>query len=69
MHQANTMISLGTHPVWSVFAIHKKKHWVLGYSYWVHSEDWLDWVDAKADLSLCWMHMSVFGFDVWQLKY
>ena len=26
------------------------------------SEDWLDWVDAQADLSLCWPHTHFVGF-------
>ena len=26
-------------------------------TYWEHSKDWSDWVDAQADLSLCWAHM------------
>ena len=26
-----TQISLGIHPVWSVFTVRMKKHWVLGY--------------------------------------
>ena len=27
-------------------------------THWVHSEDWPDWGDAQADLSVCWVHMS-----------
>ena len=31
-------------------------------TYWVHSEDWSDWADAKADRSLRWAHMSFCWF-------
>ena len=31
MHPAKTQISLGIRPVWSVFAIRMKKHWILSY--------------------------------------
>ena len=39
-----------------VFAVCMKKAWVLGYPLNVHSEDWSDWADAQADLSLRWAH-------------
>ena len=26
-------------------------------TYWAHSEDWSEWADAQADLSLRWAHM------------
>ena len=29
---------------------------------WAHSEDWLDWADAQADLSLPWAHRSFCWF-------
>ena len=29
---AKTQISLGIRPVWSVFAVRMKKHWVLSYA-------------------------------------
>ena len=32
-------------------------------TYWAHSEDWSDLVDAQADLSLCWaLHSHFVGF-------
>ena len=31
-------------PVWSVFAVRIKKHWVLSYP-WAHCKDWSDWAD------------------------
>ena len=30
--------------------------------HWVHSEDWSDWVDAQADLSLHWAHWTFCWF-------
>ena len=44
-----------------VFAVHMKKAWVLSY-HWAHSEDWSDWADAQADLSLRWAHRSFCWF-------
>ena len=59
---AKTQTSLGI-PVWSVFAVHMKKPWVLSYStYWAHSEDWPEWADAQVDLILHWVHWSVCWF-------
>ena len=51
---AKTQISLGIRPVWSVFAVRIKKHWVLSYPSSAQQRLWSDWVDAQADLSLCW---------------
>ena len=51
---AKTQISLGMCPVWSVFAVHLKKCWVLSYPLSTQRRLWSDWVDAQADLSLCW---------------
>ena len=31
-------------------------------AYWVHSEDWSDWTNARANLSLCWVHRSYCRF-------
>ena len=52
---AKTQISLGIRPVWSVFTVHIKKLGSLA-THWAHSEDWSDWADTQADLSLsfCW---------------
>ena len=38
-------------------------------SYWAHSEDWSDWANAQADLSLRWVHIHFVGFVMLQLKY
>ena len=54
---AKTKISLGIRPVWSESSL--SAWWKLGplATHWVHSEDWSDWGDAQADLSLHWAHM------------
>ena len=55
---AKTQISLGIHPVWSVFTDCTKKSGSLA-TQWVHSKDWLDMADAQADLELSWVHRSI----------
>ena len=45
----------------AVFAVCMKKLGSLA-SRWVHCEDWSDWVDAQADLSLRWAHRSFCWF-------
>ena len=134
MRPTKIQISLGIRPVWSVFTVRMKKHWVLGYplsaqgrmmrlgrcpgwfvfawctryfigfvmlqinnwaatwqnqqnecapsedsdqpghslsawrklgslaTHWAQSEDWSDWADAQADLSLRWAHTHFVGF-------
>ena len=37
-------------------------------THWAHNEDWSDWVDAWADLSLCWAHRLFVGFVMLWLK-
>ena len=56
-----TQISLGIRTVWSVFAVRfmVAQHPRLLHA---HSEDWSDWADAQADLSLCWAHRSFCWF-------
>ena len=49
-----TQISLGIRPVWSVFAVCMKKAWILSYPLSAQRRLWSDWVDAQADLCLCW---------------
>ena len=52
VHPAKTQISLGMHPVWSESSLCAQ--WVaMGPSFLhVDSEDWSEWADAQADLSL-----------------
>ena len=42
-----------------VFVVRMKKAWTLSFPL---SEDWSDWADAQADLSLRWAHSHIFGF-------
>ena len=36
-------------------------------THWTHSEDWSDWAEAQADLSLHWAHSHFVGFVMKQL--
>ena len=59
---AKTQISLGICPVWSESSLCAQ--WVAKDPSFLHadSEDWSDWADAQADLSLCWAHMTFCWF-------
>ena len=45
--------------------------WVAKDQSFLHmdSEDWSDWADAQADLSLRWAHTHFAGFVMLRLKY
>ena len=60
-------ISLGFRPVWSESSLCTQQ--VAKDPSFLHadSEDWSDWADAQADLSLCWAHMPFVGFIMRQL--
>ena len=60
---AKTQISLGIHPVWSESSLCAQ--WVAKNLRFLHadSEDWSDWADAQADLSLCWAHTHFVGLS------
>ena len=59
---AKTQISLGIRPVWSESSLSAWRNlWSLA-THWAHSEDWSDWADAQADLSLRWAHTHFVGF-------
>ena len=62
VHLAKTQISLGICPVWSESSLCTQ--WVAKDPSFLHanSEYWLHWVDAQADLSLCWAHNHFVGF-------
>ena len=45
-----------------IFTVLIKKYWVLSYLLTALTEDWSDWVDAQADLSLCSAHRSFCWF-------
>ena len=53
---AKTQISLGIGPVWSESSLSAWRNLGSLATHWTHSEDWLDWVVAQADLSLHWVH-------------
>ena len=57
MRPAKTLISLGIRPVWSEPSLCAQ--WVAKGSVLLQadSEDWSDWADDQADLSLRWAHM------------
>ena len=45
-----------------LFAVRMKKHWTLNYLLSAQWRLWSDWVDAQADLSLRWAHISFCWF-------
>ena len=64
---AKTQISLGICPVWSESSLCTQ--WVAKVPSFLHadSEDWSDWADAQAHLSLRWAHTHFVGFVMWWL--
>ena len=64
---AKTQISLGIRPVWSESSLCAQ--WVAKDPVFLHadSEDWSDWADAQADLSLRWAHTHFVGFVMLRL--
>ena len=66
---AKTQISLGIRPVWSESSLCAQ--WVAKDPSFLHadSEDWSEWADAQADLSLRWAHTHFVGFVMSRLKY
>ena len=53
-----------------IFAVRMKKHWVHSYALSAVRRLWSDWADAKADLSLRWVHTHVVGFVMsWLMVY
>ena len=63
---AKTRISLGIRTVWSVFTVHMKKLQIKQLPIKRAAktdqteQNWSDWADAQADLSLCWAHVCWF---------
>ena len=55
-------IGLGIRLVWLEFSLWA--HWVAKNPSFLHAdiEDWSDWADAQADLSLRWAHTHFVGF-------
>ena len=66
---AKTQISLGIRPVWSESSLSAWRKLGSLATHWAHSEDWSDWVDAQADLSLRWAHIHFVGFVMSWLKW
>ena len=64
VHPVKTQISLGIRPVWSVFAVRKKKAWVLSYPLSAQRRLWWDWADAQAELSLHSADSHFVDFDM-----
>ena len=66
---AKTQISLGIRPVWSESSLCSQcvaKDWSFLHA---DSEDWSDWADAQADLSLHWGHTHFVCFVMSRLLY
>ena len=67
-NQQNDMCALRSLRSWhpysliTVFAVRMKKPWVLSSPLIAQRRLWSDWVDAQADLSLPWAHMSFCWF-------
>ena len=51
-----TKVSLGIHPVWSESSLSPWRNIGSLATHWAHREEWSDWVDALADLSLRLVH-------------
>ena len=52
----------GIRPVWSESSLSAWRKLGSLATHWVQSEDWSDWADAQADLSLHWTHTHFVGF-------
>ena len=55
---AKPQIRLSICPVWSESSLSTWRSIGSLAIHKVHSEDWSDWADSQADLSLCWAHSS-----------
>ena len=61
VHPAKTQISPGIRPVWSESSLSALRNSGSSATHWAHNEDWSDWADAQADLSICWVHSHFVG--------
>ena len=70
---AKTQISLNIRPVWSESSLSAWRKLGFLATHWVQSEDWSDWADAQADLSLRRAHsllvLSCCGLYLFPQKY
>ena len=64
---ARIQISLGIRPVWSEYSLSAWRKLGSLATHLAHSEDWSDWANAQADLSLRGMHSHFVGFVMSQL--
>ena len=62
-----SQISLGIRPVWSESSLATWRKLGSLATQWAHSEDWLDWAHAQADLSLRLAHTHFVGFVMLRL--
>ena len=62
---AKTQISLGIHPVWSVFAECMKKPWVLSYPLSAQQRHWSDWVDAGRAVHIVGFFMTWLNYKLY----
>ena len=67
MCPVKTQISLGNRSVWLESSLFVQK--VAKDPSFLHadSENWSDWADTQADLSLRWVHSHFVGFVMWWL--
>ena len=68
-HNKTSKMTCVPSPVWSESLLSAWRNIRPLTTYWVHSEDGSDWVDAKADPRLHWAHTEghLVGFVVGQL--
>ena len=66
---AKAQISLGIRPVWKESSLSAWRKLGSLATQWAKSEDWSDWADAQADLSLRWTNTNFAGFVMSRLKY
>ena len=55
--------------VWSQSSLSAWRNLGSLATHWARSKDWSDWVDAQADLSVCWAHTHFVGFVMSWLIY
>ena len=60
-HNKTSKMACGC-PGWSESSLSARRKLGSLVTHSVHSEGWSDWVDAQADLSLCWAHMPFCWF-------
>ena len=66
---AKIQISLGIHPVWTVFVVRPTGSQGPKVSSCGQQRLYSDWADAQADLNLSWAHNHFVGFVMSQLNY